>query len=159
MGSWKLFSVSSPRGCWQGQAVARGAAGKGTAGYGAGMHSQWVGQRNLISYKPECEATVRAVGAPSCVATELPAGCPPCQRGKHLSPGPLQHSTEKVKPAQAAEIAAGAGEWLQANNIPCLIMPRIKLKFADALITTRHSAHTASPQPRSSVQTPKEKPC
>lgn len=93
------------------------------------------------------------------MATELPAGCLPCQPGKHLSPGLPQHCTEKVKAAQAAEIAAGAGGWLQANNIPCLIMPCIKLKFADALITARHSAHTASLQPRSSVQTPEEKPC
>lgn len=78
--------------------------------------------------------------------------------GRHLPVGLLQQSTEKAKAAQAAEIAAGAGGWLRANNIPCLIMPRIKLKFADALITARHSAHTASLQPGSSVQTPEERP-
>lgn len=78
--------------------------------------------------------------------------------GRLLPVGLLQQSTEKAKATQAAEIAAGAGGWLRANNIPCLIMPRIKLKFADALITARHSAHTASLQPGSSVQTPEERP-
>jgi len=150
--------MSCRRGCWREKAVARGTAGKASR-VQAAVHSQRVGRQKLISYKPECKAALPAVGDRSCVATELPSGCLPCQRGKHLSPGLLKHNTEKVKPAQAAEIAAGAGGWLQANNIPCLIMPRIKLKFADALITARHSAHTASLQPGSPVQTPKEKPC
>lgn len=137
--------------------MAQGAAGKASR-VGAAVHSQQAGQQNLISYKPECKAPLPAVGARSCAATELPAGCLPCQ-GPASPPGLPQLGAEKVKPAQAAEIAAGAGGWLQANNIPCLIMPRIKLKFADALITARHSAHTASLQPGSSVQTPEEKPC
>lgn len=122
------------------------------------MHSQQADNKTLFrisqSAKPLCLLQELGPARPqSC----LQAACP--ARGPASPPGLLQLSAEKVKPAQAAEIAAGAGRWLQANNIPCLIMPRIKLKFADALITARHSAHTASLQPGSSVQTPEEKPC
>lgn len=85
MGSWKLFSMSSPHGCCRGQAVAQGAAGKASR-VGAAVHSEQAGQQNLISYKPECKAPLPAVGARSCAATELPAGCLPCQ-GASISAG------------------------------------------------------------------------
>lgn len=78
------------------------------AQYGAGVHSQQAGLQKLITYKPECKASLPAAGAWSCMAMELPAVCLPRQHGQHLSLG-LCKSTKKVKPAQAAEIAARAG--------------------------------------------------
>lgn len=64
---------SSPCGSPCGLAVAQGAAEE-ASGAGAGVHSQGEGRHSLILSKPKGESSVRATGARSRVAVELPAG-------------------------------------------------------------------------------------